>query len=87
ICRASFGVLGANIPAIIRGLIAVAWYGIQTYLASHAFLIVALKFMPELAPYADLKQHGFVGLSTLGWAAFMLLWVLQAFVFWHGMES
>jgi nucleobase:cation symporter-1, NCS1 family len=33
ICRASFGVLGANIPAIIRGLIAVAWYGIQTYLA------------------------------------------------------
>src|ERR1700742_5267805 len=32
ICRSVFGVLGANIPAIIRGLIAVAWYGIQTYL-------------------------------------------------------
>jgi NCS1 family nucleobase:cation symporter-1 len=31
ICRSVFGVLGANIPAIIRGLIAVAWYGIQTY--------------------------------------------------------
>ena len=31
ICRATFGVLGANIPAVIRGLIAVAWYGIQTY--------------------------------------------------------
>ena len=87
ICRASFGVLGANIPAIIRGLIAVAWYGIQTYLASSAFLVLALKFMPQLAPYADVTRHGFVGLSTLGWAAFMLLWVLQAFVFWHGMES
>jgi len=53
-CRASFGVLGANIPAIIRGLIAVAWYGVQTYLAS---------------------------------AAFMVMWVLQAFVFWHGMDA
>lgn len=36
--------LGANIPAVIRGLIAVAWYGIQTYLASSAFLLVILKF-------------------------------------------
>lgn len=87
ICRASFGVLGANIPAIIRGLIAVAWYGIQTYLASSAFMIVALHFYPGLAPYADVTQHGFVGLSTLGWVAFMVMWVLQAFVFWHGMES
>ncbi|GLS42759.1 NCS1 family nucleobase:cation symporter-1 [Methylobacterium brachythecii] len=87
ICRASFGVKGANIPAIIRGLIAVAWYGIQTYLASAAFMIVALKFFPNLEPYSDLKQHGFAGLSTLGWASFMALWVLQAIVFWRGMEA
>jgi NCS1 family nucleobase:cation symporter-1 len=87
ICRSSFGVLGANIPAVIRGLIAVAWYGIQTYLASAAFMVVALHFNPNLAPYADVAQHGFAGLSTLGWVAFMVMWVLQAFVFWHGMES
>ncbi|GJE15344.1 NCS1 family nucleobase:cation symporter-1 [Methylobacterium marchantiae] len=87
ICRASFGVKGANIPAIIRGLIAVAWYGIQTYLASSAFMIVALRFYPELKPYADVTQHGFVGLSSLGWAAFMTLWVIQALVFWRGMEA
>jgi NCS1 family nucleobase:cation symporter-1 len=87
ICRASFGVLGANIPAVIRGLIAVAWYGIQTYLASAAFMVLALHFFPHLAPYADVQQHGFVGLSTLGWVAFMVMWTLQAFVFWHGMES
>ena len=40
ICRSVFGVVGANIPAIIRGLIAVAWYGIQTYLASAALDIL-----------------------------------------------
>src|SRR6201746_670923 len=84
VCRAPFGVLGANIPAIIRGLIAVAWYGVQTYLASAAFMVLALHMMPSLTPYADVTQHGFVGLSTLGWAAFMFMWVLQAFVFWRG---
>ncbi|GJD30093.1 putative allantoin permease [Methylobacterium adhaesivum] len=87
ICRASFGVKGANIPAIIRGLIAVAWYGIQTYLASSAFMIVALRFYPELGPYADVATSGFVGLSSLGWASFMALWVIQALVFWRGMEA
>ena len=55
ICRSVFGVLGANIPAIIRGLIAVAWYGIQTYLASAALDIVLLKLFPGLAPYADVE--------------------------------
>ena len=62
--------LGANIPAIIRGLIAVAWYGIQTYLASAALDIVLLKLFPGLAPYADVDQYGFTGLSLLGWGSF-----------------
>ncbi|MGY4709823.1 NCS1 family nucleobase:cation symporter-1 [Mycolicibacterium sp. CBM1] len=87
ICRSVFGVLGANIPAIIRGLIAVAWYGIQTYLASAALDVVLLKLFPSLAPYADVTQYGFLGLPLLGWGSFMLLWVLQACVFWRGMES
>ncbi|WP_127902327.1 NCS1 family nucleobase:cation symporter-1 [Solirhodobacter olei] len=87
ICRSVFGVKGANIPAIIRGLIAVAWYGIQTYLASVAFLVLTLKFAPALAPYADVAQYGFAGLSTLGWGCFMVLWVVQALVFWRGMEA
>lgn len=72
-CRATFGVLGANVPAVIRGLIAVAWYGIQTYLASSALVVVVLKFVPQWMPYADVHQHGLLGLSALGWAGFMLL--------------
>jgi NCS1 family nucleobase:cation symporter-1 len=87
ICRTVFGVLGANIPAIIRGLIAVAWYGIQTYLASAALDVVLLKLFPNLAPYADVDEYGFLGLPLLGWGSFLLLWVLQACVFWRGMES
>ncbi|WP_282777573.1 MULTISPECIES: NCS1 family nucleobase:cation symporter-1 [unclassified Nocardia] len=87
ICRSAFGVLGANIPAIIRGLIAVAWYGIQTFLASAALDVVLIKLFPGLAPYAVVGDYGFAGLSALGWGSFLLLWVLQAAVFWRGMES
>ena len=65
--RAVFGVKGANIPAIIRGLIAVAWYGVQTFLASEALVIVFLKFIPGMAPCDDVEQNGFLGLSALGW--------------------
>ncbi|RXZ43478.1 NCS1 family nucleobase:cation symporter-1 [Crenobacter cavernae] len=84
VCRLSFGVFGANIPAVIRGLIAVAWYGIQTYLASSALVIVVLRFFPGLAEFGT--TH-FLGLSLLGWGGFMTMWFLQALVFWHGMEA
>ena len=87
ISRTVFGVLGANIPAIIRGLIAVAWYGIQTYLASAALVVVALKLWPGLAPISDVANYGFAGLSLLGWIAFIVLWLVQAAVFWRGMDA
>ncbi|GAP60418.1 probable allantoin permease [Arthrobacter sp. Hiyo1] len=85
--RAVFGVKGANIPAIIRGLIAVAWYGVQTFLASEALVIVFLKFFPAMKPLYDVHQYGFLGLSALGWICYGILWVAQAALFWNGMES
>lgn len=84
ICRISFGVFGANVPALIRGLIALVWYGIQTFLASNALTIVLLRFFPSLG---ELANGQFLGLSALGWLSFMLLWLLQAMVFWHGMQA
>ena len=86
-CRTAFGVWGANVAALIRGLIAITWYGIQTFLASSALVVVLLHFLPQLGPYADARQHGFMGLSLVGWAGFMTLWSLQALLFWHGMEA
>lgn len=87
VCRAAFGIQGAKIPALIRGCIAVAWYGIQTYLASHALVILMVKLQPDCAEWADKDLHGFLGLSVLGYIAFAILWVVQALVFWRGMES
>ena len=82
--RAIFGVKGANIPAIIRGLIAVAWYGVQTYLAAESLNIIFLKFIPASA---SLMQVSFLGLEALGWISFAILWFAQAALFWTGMET
>ncbi|MCK2023531.1 NCS1 family nucleobase:cation symporter-1 [Microbacterium sp. kSW2-24] len=81
--RAIFGVKGANIPAIIRGLIAIAWYGVQTFLAAQSLNIIFLKFIPGSA---DLLDVGFLGLSALGWISYAILWVAQVALFWKGME-
>jgi NCS1 family nucleobase:cation symporter-1 len=82
--RAVFGVKGANIPAVIRGLIAVAWYGVQTYLAATSLNIIWLKFIPGSESLLD---HSFLGLEALGWISFAVLWVAQAALFWRGMET
>ncbi|GAB3165704.1 NCS1 family nucleobase:cation symporter-1 [Myceligenerans halotolerans] len=82
--RAVFGVKGANIPAIIRGLIAVAWYGVQTFLAAQSLNIVFLKFIPAAEA---LVAPSFLGLSALGWISYAILWLAQAAVFWNGMET
>lgn len=84
VCRQAFGVFGANIPAVIRGLIAFAWYGIQTWLAANALMLVTLKFWPSLAP---MTQVSWLGLSQLGWLCFGFMWLAQALVFWHGMKA
>lgn len=84
VCRLSFGVLGANVPALIRGVIALFWYGIQTFLASSALVMVVLRFFPSTNGWA---QVSFLGLSQLGWGCFAALWLAQAVVFWRGMET
>ncbi|MFL6026714.1 MAG: NCS1 family nucleobase:cation symporter-1 [Friedmanniella sp.] len=83
--RAIFGVRGANIPAIIRGCIAIAWYGVQTYLAATSLMIIFLKFFPSFSD--GLNGSTFLGLSPLGYLCYALLWVAQAAVFWRGMEA
>jgi NCS1 family nucleobase:cation symporter-1 len=82
--RAIFGVRGANLPAIISGCIAIAWYGVQTYLASTSLMIIFLKFFPATEA---LTTTTFLGLSPLGYICYAILWVAQAAVFWRGMNA
>lgn len=82
--RASFGVYGANIPAILRAIVAVAWYGIQTYLASAAMMLLVIKIFPSSEV---MTQDSILGLSSLGWICFLILSAAQLVVLSRGMEA
>lgn len=82
--RASFGVFGANIAALLRAIVAVAWYGIQTYLASAVVMVLVMKIFPGSI---QLTESSFLGLSVLGWICFMLLWFAHLFILYRGMET
>ncbi|HLL65021.1 MAG TPA: NCS1 family nucleobase:cation symporter-1 [Micromonosporaceae bacterium] len=84
IARISFGVFGANLPAMIRALVGIAWYGIQTYLASVAVIVLLLKAFPGLEP---MTGGGFLGLSPLGWICFLAIWAVQLLIIRRGMET
>lgn len=84
LARVSFGVFGANLPALIRAVIAIFWYSIQTWLASVAVVGLLLRAVPALRPMAETS---FIGLSALGWIAFLALWAVQLLVFRRGMET
>jgi nucleobase:cation symporter-1, NCS1 family len=82
--RVSFGVMGANLAAIVRGIVGIVWYGVQTYFASKAVQVLVLTFLPS----AEALTHtGFAGLSTLGWFSFLFMWVFQLAIFQSGMET
>lgn len=82
--RISFGVMGANLAALIRGIIGIVWYGVQTYLASKAVQVLLVTFIPATAAYT---HDSVFGLSTLGWVSFLFMWITQLMIFQRGMET
>jgi nucleobase:cation symporter-1, NCS1 family len=81
--RVSFGVMGANLAAIVRGLVGIVWYGVQTYFASKAVQVLVVTLVPASA---DLTHNSIMGLSTLGWFSFLFMWFFQLIIFLSGME-
>ncbi|SEG65622.1 NCS1 family nucleobase:cation symporter-1 [Marinobacterium lutimaris] len=81
LARASMGVGGARLPAILRATVAVFWYGAQTYFAS-----TALELLLVTLTGADSGGDTFMGLTTLGWISFLLVWAFQIAIFSHGMN-
>ena len=75
--RISFGTRGAQIPALIRGGVAIAWFGIQTYLASKVLDVLLIMLFPGLE---SLTQQSLLGLPLLGWISFSILWAVQVVI-------
>src|SRR5712691_9715387 len=85
-CRASFGVLGSNVPALLRALVACGWFGIQTWIGGAAIYQLAKIVWPGIATLPALAP-GFLGISTGEFAAFLLFWAMNVWFILKGTES
>src|SRR5258708_11222886 len=74
--RASFGVLGANVPAILRALVACGWFGIQTWIGGEAINAMITALAPGWA-------HFHYGVAL----CFAFFWLLNVIVILRGIET
>lgn len=76
LCRASFGVYGANVPAMLRALVACGWFGIQTWIGAMALDTLMAALWPA---WSALGAH-----AALSFSAF---WLLQVAIILRGTEG
>ena len=74
--RASFGVLGANVPAVLRALVACGWFGIQTWIGGEAINAMLIALAPGW-------QHFQYGPAI----CFGFFWLLNVLVILRGIET
>jgi NCS1 family nucleobase:cation symporter-1 len=74
--RAPFGVRGANLPAILRAIVACGWFGIQSWIGGTAIHSMLQVIAPSIA-----NAPGVL------WACFLGFWLLNMIVVWRGVES
>ncbi len=74
--RASFGVRGANVPAVLRALVACGWFGIQTWIGGQAIYSMLRILWP-----------GAAGLTGGIWICFFAFWALNIAVIWRGIDT
>ncbi len=74
--RASFGVIGANVPAVLRALVACGWFGIQTWIGGQAIYAMTKILWP-----------GWASLGAAPWICFFSFWALNMAVIWRGIET
>jgi NCS1 family nucleobase:cation symporter-1 len=76
LCRASFGVKGANVPAILRALVACGWFGIQTWIGGLALNTLLAAALPAWG-----------SLPGNVWISFAVFWLVQVAVILRGLEG
>lgn len=76
LCRASFGVRGANVAAILRAIVACGWFGIQTWIGGLALDALLTALWPG---------WGSFGASTA--ISFGIFWLIQVFIILKGTEG
>lgn len=86
LARASFGTKGANIPALLRAIVACGWFGIQTWIGGYAIYLMLKVWVPSVENIPQVFPT-WVGLKTAPAITFILFWLLNMFVVYLGVES
>jgi NCS1 family nucleobase:cation symporter-1 len=85
LCRASFGVHGANVPALLRAIVACGWFGIQTWIGGTA---LDALFGAMWGGWNNLfGGGGALGVAWHTWIGFFLFWFIQVFIILKGVEG
>ena len=79
--RVSMGVFGANFPAMARGLVAMFWYGAQTYFASTAVALLLNSLFGLSGGGSEI-----LGMTVIGWISLILVAGFQIYLFWNGID-
>ncbi len=81
--RASFGTYGANIPAILRAIVACGWFGIQTWIGGTAIDALLTAVWSGWASFDSV----IAGNPVHTWISFFLFWIIQVFIILKGIEG
>jgi NCS1 family nucleobase:cation symporter-1 len=82
-CRASFGTRGANVPAVLRALVACGWFGIQTWIGGEAiYKICAVIFHLSVAPASN-----WFGITLGQFFCFLFFWGVNMWVIYRGIDT
>lgn len=81
--RASFGLRGANLPALIRAAVACAWFGIQTWIGGEGIFLLAGKLFGH--SWQTAGEIG--GYPWTQWLSFLVFWVVELAIIARGMET
>ena len=84
--RASFGTFGANIPALMRAMVACGWFGIQTWIGGAAIYTLHSVIF-GFTPAGPEDYIPFLGLSAGQLACFLLFWAINIAVIVAGIET
>jgi nucleobase:cation symporter-1, NCS1 family len=81
--RASFGTKGANIPALLRAIVACGWFGIQTWIGGAALFYMLRVWYPSMGDIN--KENLFPGL--IPFCCFAFFWLINMLVVYLGVDS
>ncbi|MFZ5478590.1 MAG: NCS1 family nucleobase:cation symporter-1 [Myxococcota bacterium] len=85
LARSSFGTAGANIPAVLRAIVACGWFGIQTWLGGEAVRAFTETMWPGFAHLGG--GATFLGLTLPSALTFMVFWALNILIIYRGMNA